>query len=109
MFFRDLLNANGYESTPIWLTEFGTYVGTPQPQQGPGQSSPAIGTGKTQTVAVQESWTRRAVAMGVSYGVERFFFDLQGGDDSAIGASALFDHRGEARDILTTLQEIGEE
>ncbi|MEK7459373.1 MAG: hypothetical protein AAB663_03120 [Patescibacteria group bacterium] len=109
VFFRDLLNANGYESTPIWLTEFGTYVGTPQPQQGPGQSSPAIGTGKTQTVAVQESWTRRAVAMGVSYGVERFFFDLQGGDDSAIGASALFDHRGEARDILTTLQEIGEE
>lgn len=109
VFFRNLLDANGHDATPMWLTEFGTYVGSPQPQQAPGQSSPAIGTGKTQTAAVQASWTTRAVVMGMSYGVERFFFDLSGGDDSAIGASALFDQRGEARDILSTLHTLANE
>ncbi len=103
-FFRDLLDDSGHESMPVWLTEYGTYSGSPKAESGPNGGSRTF---PSQTTLFQQSWYFRTVITGMSYGAERYFVDLAGGDDSGIGGSALFDGRKTARPFVKTLVMLG--
>ncbi len=82
------------DSIPIWVTEFGTLSGTNND------------IGLTQSRAFQASWYFRYVVMGMSYGVERYYLDLSGPDDSKVTSAALYDDARTARLYLTTLQTL---
>lgn len=79
---------------PIWVTEFGTLSGTNDE------------TDVTQSRKFQASWYLRYIVMGMSYGVERYYLDLSGPDDSKVTSAALYASGGEARLYLTTLQTL---
>lgn len=101
-FFRDLLDENGGENTKLWITEFG--VGTAQDIDG--NDVELDYRSKTDyTLEDQASWYLRYTVMGMSYGVERAFIDLSGGDGSGLGSSAFFSPDG-ARPFLGTLQAL---
>lgn len=107
-FFNELMEGSQGRK-PIWVTEFGTYSGTPNlslPEQ-PGSVGRSL---PTQSEGFQSSWYFRYAILGFSQGVERIFVDLKGIDMGSIGASSLFHlggaQDGEPRPFLTTLQTI---
>lgn len=108
-FFNDLMDSSD-ERKPIWVTEFGTYSGTPEASLPPGASGSSARSLPTQSEEFQAAWYFRYSIIGFSNGVERIFIDLEGGDDNGIGASALFRQEkrgsGQPRSFLTTLQGI---
>lgn len=109
-FFSGLLAERGLD-LPIWVGEFGTYVGSPEARTPPpppaGAPVLAVPTPPTQTEAFQAAWYFRYSVMGFASGARRFFVDLQGRDDTGIGGSALFSQTGEPRAFLSTLQLLG--
>lgn len=98
-FFNEVMESNNAVK-PMWLTEFGTYSGTPVSTNKQMLSSP------TQTEAEQSAWYFRYSILAFGNGVEKIFVDLYGKDDDRIGGSALHSDEGEARPFLTTLQTI---
>lgn len=123
-FFNDLMIKNG-GIKPIWITEFGTYSGTPSKQNQIGLSvcepsktnpkkTPPVGqqvqeqTGPpTQSPEFQAAWYFKNSILAFNNGVERIFPDFAGTDDNPIGASAMFDFSGQSRLFLETLKMIG--
>ncbi len=104
-FFRNLLDDTGHTATPLWLTEYGTYSGSPKAKEGRDGVSISY---PTQSAATQQSWYFRTAVSGMSYGAERYFVDLSGNDDSGIGGSALFSGNGKtARPFVQTLIMLG--
>ncbi|MFA4845229.1 MAG: beta-galactosidase [Patescibacteria group bacterium] len=93
---------------PLWVTEFGTYSGTPKASVPPGEDFSKARSLKTQSAQFQSSWFFRYAVIGFESGVERIFIDLQGRDNNGIGASSIFNQdpgkNGEPRAFLTTLQ-----
>lgn len=99
-FFRDLLDGVGKTSTPMWVTEFGTFGGTIQtPPRPDGQA----GTTYTHTDAEQASWYFRTMVTGMADKTERFFIDLSGPNGSGIGSSSWFTPNGQAREFSKTV------
>lgn len=109
-FFNELMEGS-HGRKPMWVTEFGTYSGTPSSSPPPGQAASEGRTLPTQSEAFQSAWYFRYAIIGFSQGVERIFVDLKGADMGGIGASSLFHlggaEDGEPRPFLTTLQTIG--
>ncbi len=102
IFFRDLLDENNAEEKKLWVTEFGT--GTMQDIKG--NDVELDDRTKTDfTLEDQASWYLRYSVMGMSYGAERFFIDLSGGDGSGLSSSSYFSQEG-ARPFLGTLQAL---
>lgn len=97
---------------PLWVTEFGTYSGTPKASVPPGENVARAQTLPTQSAQFQSSWFFRYAVIGFSKGLERIFIDLEGSDQSGIGASSLFNQGpgkdGEPRAFFTTLQAMAE-
>lgn len=87
-FFRNLLDNNSHTSTPLWLTEYGTYSGTPHARPSPNGMTPP--SQPTQTEEEQQAWYFRTVVSGLPYNVSRYFVDLAGADNDDIGGSAMF-------------------
>jgi len=129
-FYNDLMKNNGGVK-PIWITEFGTYSGTPtsQNQSAPAQGQPgsfASGSSKTnprrtlpagqqvqgqtsfptQSPEFQAAWYFKNSILAFNSGTERIFPDFVGPSDSPLGASAMFDTSGQPRLFLGTLKTI---
>ena len=108
-FFNELME-NSQGKKPLWVTEFGTYAGTPQLGGAPGQPRGGTQTLTTQTEAFQAAWYFRYAVIGFSQGLERIFIDLQGSGNTGIGGASYF-HQGPgvdgtARAFLATTQAI---
>ena len=104
-FFNETMDANDAQK-PMWITEFGTYSGTPEaPMPKEGQSV-VTKASPTQTEEEQASWYFRYSIMAFANGVEKIFVDLYGTSNSTIGGSALHSDKGEERFFLKTLQTI---
>ena len=124
-FFNSLMEKNNGRK-PLWITEFGTYSGTPssqfsfqagagsQPstQQQPKPDSQGGTTPKkqmsfpTQSQEFQAAWYFRNSIIGFANGANRIFIDLIGRDNDVIGGSAVFNLEGEPRLFATTLKTI---
>lgn len=111
VFFKDHLKKSDGEK-PMWVTEFGTYAGTPSTQSPPNtnihQQRPLL---PTQSESFQAAWYFRYSIIGFAEGVERIFIGLQGGSEGGmggVGGSSLFNQGpgvdGQARAFLQTLQ-----
>ena len=110
-FFNDLMeNSDGKK--PLWVTEFGTYSGTPSGSSRPGGSSGDAQTLPTQSAEFQASWYFRYAVIGFANGLERIFIDLEGDDKAGIGASSLYNEGpgkdGTPRAFLATLQAMAD-
>jgi hypothetical protein len=109
-FFNGLMQEQGLNK-PIWLTEFGTYSGSPsaRPVPTPPAGHPAKNplAPPSQSEAFQAAWYFRYTVMGFEAGVRRYFVDLSGKNNTGIGGSALLDERGEARSFLDVLKTLG--
>lgn len=107
--FNEIMKSNDAVK-PMWITEFGTYSGTPTTNTPPGGGggNKNIPSSPSQTEQEQAAWYFRYSILAFSQGVEKIFADLQGIDDSTIGGSSLYNNKGEARLFLGTLQEIAE-
>ena len=112
-FFNDEL-ASSHGQKPLWVTEFGTYSGTPAQQGGPGQPPSSSHNLPTQSEDFQAAWYFRYAITGFANHLARMFVDLQGSDQGGIGASSLYrqimNQQGgstEARAFLATLQALG--
>ncbi|MFH0836096.1 MAG: hypothetical protein V1834_02945, partial [Candidatus Micrarchaeota archaeon] len=115
-FFNGLMEENGGKK-PLWVTEFGTYSGTPsnqpmqpapggpQPQQQPPQPA---SSSSTQTEGFQAAWYFKNSIAAFANGASRLFIDLTGRDNDAIGSSALFNAGGAPRAFAVTLETIAE-
>ncbi|MBI5793514.1 beta-galactosidase [Candidatus Uhrbacteria bacterium] len=106
-FFNTLME--GSQGTkPLWVTEFGTYSGTPKESALPGEIPSQARSLPMQSSEFQASWFFRYGVIGFENGLGRMFVDLKGSDQSGIGASSLFNQGpgkdGEPRAFLTTLQ-----
>ena len=106
-FFNELM-ADSDGKKPLWVTEFGTYSGTPS---APGRPGGPPGSGQalaTQSAEFQASWYFRYSVIGFANGLERIFMDLKGDDKAGIGASSLYNDGpgkdGVPRAFLATLQ-----
>lgn len=114
-FYNDLMTKNGGAKL-IWITEFGTYSGTPSSQVGPpggeqqpgpaGQQVKGQTSLPTQSPEFQAAWYFKNSIVAFNSGTERIFPDFVGPNDSPIGASAMFDTSGQPRLFLTTLKTI---
>jgi len=123
-FFNGLMEKNGGKK-PIWITEFGTYSGTPSspsfqmpaesqpspqqslpsnPQSGPMPQNKMVFPAQSQEF--QAAWYFRTSVIGFANGVDRIFIDLIGQDNDVIGSSAAFDLNGEPRLFVTTIRTI---
>lgn len=126
-FYNDLMKNNG-GARPIWITEFGTYSGTPtsQNQSAPAQGQPGspVGPAKTnpqgtspagqqvqgltsfptQSPEFQAAWYFKNSILAFNFGTELIFPDFEGPNDSPLGSSAMFDSSGQPRLFLTTLK-----
>lgn len=107
-FFNELM-ASSQGRKPMWVTEFGTYSGTPKQLPPPGRPESEAHSLATQSEAFQSAWYFRYAVMGFSEGVKRIFIDLEGSNNSGITASSLFDQGGRGKDgvpraFLATLQ-----
>ena len=109
-FFNELM-ASSDGKKPLWVTEFGTYSGTPS---APGRPGGPPGSGQalaTQSAEFQASWYFRYSVIGFANGLERIFMDLKGDDKAGIGASSLYNDGlgkdGTPRAFLMTLQGAG--
>ncbi|MEK7619739.1 MAG: hypothetical protein AAB413_00675 [Patescibacteria group bacterium] len=93
---------------PLWVTEFGTYSGTPKSSVPPGEDPSRAMSLPTQSASFQASWFFRYAVIGFASGLERVFIDLEGSDMGGIGASSLYNQGqgkdGEPRMFLGTLQ-----
>ena len=111
VFFNDLMDGSDGRK-PMWVTEFGTYSGTPNSSSPPGQPVSSGRTLPTQSAEFQSAWFFRYAVIGFSQGVERIFIDLEGSENNGIGASSLFNQGGRGKDgvpraFMATLQEMG--
>lgn len=106
-FFNDLMEGSDGVK-PLWVTEFGTYSGTPKSSVPPGEDPSKAMALPTQSSLFQTSWFFRYAVIGFVSGLERVFIDLEGGDMDGIGASSLYNQGqgkdGEPRMFLRTLQ-----
>lgn len=107
IFFNELMESSDGRK-PLWVTEFGTYAGTPSAPSRDGRQENL----PTQSEAFQASWYFRYSVIGFANGLERVFIDLQGDDKVGIGASSYFNEGpgkdGQARAFLATLQGVNE-
>ena len=92
-FFNELMDNYGLDK-PMWITEFGTYSGSPEMLLGTGQYLP------TQSEEYQTAWYVKYYTIGIEKGVRVFFPDLRGAIDSPIGAGAMFDMMGNPKDYV---------
>lgn len=99
-FFNGLMEKNGGRKS-IWITEFGTYSGTPVSTMPKNQM-----TFPTQSQEFQAAWYFRNSIIGFANGVDRIFIDLVGRDNDMIGSSAAFNLEGEPRLFVVTLKII---
>lgn len=105
-FFKELMEANG-GLKPIWITEFGTYSGTPQslPMPDGRRAGPSL---PEQSEAFQAAWHFKESVFAIANGVEKIFIDFKGPDNTTIGGSAIYNEKSEARDFLSSLLLIEE-
>ncbi len=106
-FYNNLIAGQSLKK-PIWLTEFGTYSGTPQPPPGSAQNgqTPAY---PTQSQELQAAWHFRYSVIAFANNVGRIFIDFIGMDNSNVGGSAIYNNQGQSRLFLKTLQAIDAE
>jgi hypothetical protein len=109
-FFNEVMEE--YDSVkPMWITEFGTYSGTPssnRPSGGYPTGNVKVPSSPSQSEEEQAAWYFRYSMLAFEAGVEKIFVDLYGPDNSTIGGSSLYNPKGEARAFVTTLQTIAE-
>lgn len=112
-FFNELMeDSQGRKA--LWVTEFGTYSGSPTAAflPGLGFAQKQEREFSTQSSEFQAAWYFRYTVIGLAQGLARIFIDLQGSDINGIGASALFRVGGgkeaEPRAFLTTLQSMAD-
>ena len=107
-FFNETMKVNDAVK-PMWITEFGTYSGSPATNTPPGGNKGGeIPGSPTQSEAAQSAWYFRYSILAFAQGVEKIFVDLQGQDNSTIGGSSLYNEKGEARDFLYTIQALAQ-
>lgn len=107
-FFSETMAANDAVK-PMWITEFGTYSGTPVVDSAPpGGNAGGQPNSPTQTEEEQAAWYFRYSILAFSQGVEKIFVDLHGRDNNTIGGSALYNDEGEQRAFLDTLKGLGQ-
>jgi len=116
-FFNGLMEKNNGRK-PIWITEFGTYSGTPKTMGlPPNNGAPPSQTGfeptpqkqtafPTQSQEFQAAWYFKNSIIGFANGADRIFIDLIGRDNDIIGGSAAFNLEGEPRLFVVTLKTI---
>ena len=107
-FYNNLIK-NQNLAKPLWLTEFGTYSGTPQAAPGgplgsaPGGSAPTF---PTQSQELQAGWYFRYSILALANNTERIIIDFIGSDNQNIGGSAIYNTQNQSRSFLKTLQTI---
>ncbi|MBI4438002.1 beta-galactosidase [Candidatus Uhrbacteria bacterium] len=110
--FFNALMEDSEGTKPLWVTEFGTYSGAPKASVPPGGDPSQARSLTEQSPAFQSSWFFRYAVIGFDNGLERMFVDLEGSDQSGIGASSLYNQGpgkdGEPRAFLSTLQAMGD-
>ncbi|MGD0523118.1 MAG: hypothetical protein ABSA43_01000 [Candidatus Microgenomates bacterium] len=113
-FYNNLITSQSLKM-PLWITEFGTYSGTPAPPASPNRGEPAGGptrqnqpamTFPTQSPEFQAAWYFRYSILAFANNTERIFPDFVGQDNQNIGGGAIFNTQGQSRLFLKTLQTI---
>lgn len=105
-FYNNLIKNQGLKK-PLWLTEFGTYSGTPEsPPPPPGGQFNTMPSLPTQSQEFQATWYFRYSILAFANNVEKIFVDLVGPDNQNIGASAIYNLQGQSRQFLKTLKTI---
>lgn len=102
-FYNNLIKNQGL-TKPLWISEFGTYSGTPQ--RAPGQPPGPASAFPSQSPEFQAAWYFRYSIMAFANNVERVFIDFIGQDDQNVGASAIYNLQGQSRLFLKTLETI---
>lgn len=106
-FFNETMQKNGIQK-PIWITEFGTYSGSPTlggpVQQREGQT-PNL---PSQSEELQAAWHMKESIFAFAHNVTKILIDFQGADNSSIGGAGLYKQNGEPRAFAETLKTINQ-
>lgn len=103
--FYNTLIKNQSLAKPLWITEFGTYSGTPSPPPLPSGGGSLLSF-PSQSQEFQAAWYFRYSILAFANNAEKIFIDLIGSDDNNVTGAAIYNLQNQNRLFLKTLQTI---